>query len=500
MSVPGEEFQLGEGPGAPGNNGRDSSDVLLILGFHALLLVFFCAAGSAVLWLFGRPLSGVIPPLSAAATGISLVLVTRRLYPDRWPATAARLAGVLIGIVAASTLVAGRFLDLSWDGQGYHQRAIIALADGWNPVWDGDPPGARSTIPLRHYPKLVETIAAEIYRLTGNIELGKSVHWLLLAASFLLGTALLLRIPGFGWRTAAVIATLAALNPVTLCQLPTFYVDGVVASLATAAIACGLLYLTKPRTLALAAFAVSISLLATVKTSGLVYGAVIVSGLLLGAVVWRRALAFRLASAASGAYLAATLVLAFHPYVTNVLRYENPGYPFIGAGDRGGEWIIGAQRPGGFAELGRGTRLALSLASRSQNALDPDPAALKPPFSASKSEWALFSIPDVRVGGFGPLFSAALLFAAITFAVSLARTPNERSRMGHRAAGFAGVVIVVSVLVTPEGWWARLAPQMWLLPLVLVVPALTRNTAHRLPRLAAIATLGLVAVDALGVG
>jgi len=472
----------------------------LVLGLHALLLVLFCAAGSTVGWWLGLPLSGAIPVASAIATGITLILVTRRLCPDRWPATAARLAAILIGIVAASTFVAGRFLDLSWDGQGYHQRAIIALAEGWNPVWDGDPPGARSTVPLRHYPKLVETTAAEIYRLTGNIELGKSINWLVLAASFLLCAALLFRIPGVGKRTAVGLATLAALNPVALCQLSTFYVDGVVASLATAAIACGLLYLIEPRTLALAAFAVSISLLAAVKTSGLVYGAVIALGLILGAIVWRRALVFRLAATALGAFLAATLVFAFHPYVTNAVRYGSPLYPFIGARDRGAEWIIGAQRPRGFDELGRGTRLALSLASRSQNPIDPHPAIPKLPFFSTSAEWAVFAIPDVRAGGFGPLFSAALLLAAITFAASLARAPNGRQGTSHLAAGLAAAVIVASVLATPEGWWARLAPQMWLLPLVLVVPALTNIGDRKLNRLAAIATLGLMAANTLGVG
>jgi len=500
LSVRGGEFDHGDGPGAPGTGGWDSSDALLVLGLHALLLVLFCAAGSTVGWWLGLPLSGAIPLASAIATGITLILVTRRLCPDRWPATAARLAAILIGIVAASTLAAGRFLDLSWDGQGYHQRAIIALAEGWNPVWDGDPPGARSTVPLRHYPKLVETTAAEIYRLSGSIELGKSINWLVLAASFLFCAALLFRVPGVGKRTAVGLATLAALNPVALCQLSTFYVDGVVASLATAAIACGLLYLIEPRTLALAAFAVSISLLAAVKTSGLVYGAVIALGLILGAVVWRRVLVFRLASAALGAFLAATLVLAFHPYVTNTVRYESSLYPFIGAGDRGAEWIIGAQRPHGFGELGRGARLAESLASRSQNAIKPHPATLKLPFSSRKSEWTVFSIPDVRVGGFGPLFSAALFFAAITFAASWARSPNKWRRTGHRAAGLAAAVIVASVLVTPEGWWARLAPQMWLLPLVLVVPSLAKDGDRRLPRFAAVATLGLMAVNTLGVG
>jgi hypothetical protein len=39
-------------------------------------------------------------------------------------------------IIVASLLIAVRFFDCSFDGQWYHQDAVMFLSNGWNPVWD----------------------------------------------------------------------------------------------------------------------------------------------------------------------------------------------------------------------------------------------------------------------------------------------------------------------------------------------------------------------------
>ena len=100
----------------------------------------------------------------------------------------------------------------------------------------------------------------------------------------------------------------------------------------------------------------------------------------------------------------------------------------------------------------------------------------------------------------GPLFAAAVLFSGAAFALSWLRAATERSRKLHRGACFAAAVVLASVLTTPEGWWARIAPQTWLLPLVLVVSVLAGDGPRRPASVAAVVSVVLMAINVGGVG
>jgi hypothetical protein len=120
------------------------------------------------------------------------------------------------------------------------------------------------------------------------------------------------------------------------------------------------------------------------------------------------------------------------------------------------------QMPANFRPLNRVEKLFHSLFSASQD--QPDVTRLTAPFTIHRSELAAFRMPDVRVSEFGPLFGGALILATLILVRAWPRAP----RMAH-AVACALALMLLSAGVNPEAWWARWAPQLWLLPAIALV-------------------------------
>ena len=187
-----------------------------------------------------------------------------------WPAS------LTLILLAVSLLLSAFFYDFSWDGQWYHQLGIITIAREWNPLSDpmrsfaGSPSRLHSQLYLWHYAKGPWYAAATIFATTGRIELGKCINWLILMASFLGTLAACLN---GGWRRsrALAIAAVVALNPVAICEITSFLVDGVMASSLVLAVVAIVTALRQPRP-AVVATAVAASIVCiNSKFTGLVY-------------------------------------------------------------------------------------------------------------------------------------------------------------------------------------------------------------------------------------
>src|SRR5512132_1725369 len=87
-----------------------------------------------------------------------------------------------------------------------------------------------------------------------------------------------------------------------------------------------------------------------------------------------------------------------------------------------------------------------------------------------REELLLYGTPDARLGGWGPLFSGALVLS-----LGVATLLFARSRRGRAALGLVLGAVIASMLTNRECWWARLAPQLALVPVaVALFAALTR--------------------------
>jgi hypothetical protein len=313
-----------------------------------------------------------------------------------------------------------------------------------------------------------------MYRLTGRIESGKFANLLLVCAAFSMALAAFAgsRKKLSAWPAA--MAVLVAANPVALCQLCTFYVDGQMASLFVCLAAlCFLSAADSNPWVNLLRFEAAI-LIIQVKFTGLVYVTILFAGFL-ALLVWQKQplrKPFYMAVLALGL---GTFVFGMNPYVFNILENGHPFYPFFGRGDFP-NFSLTNDIPPDFLEANRVANLAASIFSRSR--VWPPESTLKTPWQVDRSEWRQFQGPDVRTGGFGPLFPAALVLSWAFLAICL-----WRGGAAPWITTAITLIIIASALPVHACWWARYAPQVWLIPLVALAPlgcAVERPPWHRL--------------------
>ena len=402
--------------------------------------------------------------------GLAVTLAAGRQLaptPDMW-----RLA--TWGLMTATLVGGGIFewiYDLSGDGQQYHLPAILALADGWNPfhqpelgAWRPEFASSVTTgIYIEHYAKGAWLLAAATYRATGLLEAAKVWNLLYLIAVALVARAALGRLglsPAWSWGLA--LATAA--NPVVVYQLTSFYVDGQLASLFSLLLLFSACYLWQGGRTALLLATLCLALLINIKFTGLVYGVALSAGLCLAAWAAKLSRARVYALACVTATLFALLVIGWQPYVTNTVQKGHPFYPAVGRED--GQNVQWRSAPPAFLAQHRAEKLVRSLYARSSGS-----RALpqwKIPFSVDRGELFAFFTPDARYGGFGPWFGGVL--AASLLLALFARS----GRSTLFVFGMAGWMVLTSLL-NPEAWWARLSPQIWLVaPLCLLLAARSR--------------------------
>jgi hypothetical protein len=464
----------GSGPaGFPWRPARDDEPASTgeLLAFQAILwpaATLLCA--SLLLWL-RLPVGAV-----SLWFGLATALIASRAFSDGrrswWRST-----GVLATVAVLSGGVLAWVYDFSGDGQWYHMPGVLALAQGWNPFehpqlggWSeefkraiGERPSA--AIYVQHYPKGMWIVAAATYQATGLLEAAKALNVLYAVAVYALAVSMLRRMGlSAAWRHG--LAAAAAANPVVLYQVHSYFVDGQVASLCSLLVLLSLDYLRRPSTRLLAQLAACIVLLVNVKFTGLVFALALGGGFvaLYGFAGARRAAWRYMATGLLSATIAVGVV-GYQPYMTNLWFHGNPFYPILGSDDAAeaemaGQFQIWA--PAAFMEQGRIEKLTRSVLARSSGA-EAMPR-LKWPFTVTKQELYIFFNTEPRYGGFGPLFGSALVATLLVFAAA-ARTVNRRALLG--AATIAGLLIVTALL-NREAWWARLSPQLWLVPIALL--------------------------------
>jgi hypothetical protein len=263
------------------------------------------------------------------------------------------------------------------------------------------------------------------------------------------------------------VALLAALNPVAIYQSSCYYIDGHTGSLFTAMLFSALrLLVTGLKADGLTALVVSFLGLSASKTSGLFYG-VIIDVVFLGfyaalhlknlrpmvvfvaisaLVTWPVGMLFRKV----GGFPALTL-----DYLKTATSPATAGY---GVGDH-------SYGQDAMLKLDRAQIFVMSYFAPTE--IVADRVKTKFPFWLNRRELSVFEdlTPDARAGGFGPLYGGCLLVAMASLGmILLGRAPPLISL-------FPIVPIVLSVALT-QTWWARWAPQGWLIPVALILPLL----------------------------
>jgi len=427
-------------------------------------------------------------------------------------------SGIAVLTLAACIFVAGRFYDTTYDGQWYHGETVLQLAEGWNPTRGDLTP---QQVPLEstrwratHFPHGPCIVAAGIYNITKRFETAKAGNALLLGGSFWLALAALLSLPrcagdapppsgGIAHRqtaAAVALAAAAALNPVAISQSMSLYVDGQIASLLLGLVSLSVLLAARegqPRWPLLVLAALMLMSLVNAKFTGVILGSAWVAGTaLMLALLGRGEVARRLAAAGALAVAAGVLVVGYAPYVTNTLGHGHPFHPLAGPNRLPHDWDL--DRPVDLNARGRVGRLVYSLLSVPHNGRANDRFMPTRPgwplvVAFRQGAWGAFIYPDTRCGGFGPLFSAALVLA-----LGILATLTVGHRRAALLASAAIAMLFASALVNPEAWWARYSPHLYLAPVVAAAAAWT--VRRRAPRTLAWLVALLLLGNGVGIG
>ena len=468
--------------------------------------VAWSAGGALLCWLGALHLGvvlafafgfGVSPALAPSVTAAALLAAwwfgRRSGLTNRGGLAAAAVVAV---VLAGCLMLAAAFFDLTWDGQWYHQTAVYKMAEGWNPLRDPLHAFGRHTWNLwvLHYAKGPWYVALTLFATTGNIEIAKAASAITPVIALFVVLAATLDL-GLSRRAAILVALLAALNPVATCGIVTHQVDGMLVSLMACAVAAGISFLRRPRWQPALVVFVATALCVNTKFTGLVYVCffVLAGGLYC---LWRRRdLIVRYTVLAGSALIVGTVVLGFNPYVTNTIHRGHPFYPMQGSAKypsltvRGRDLIELYETPHNMMGRSRVLRLAYGVFGRPGTApYGAKDATLMLPFAATWRDFALYYFHDVRIGGFGPLFSGALLLA-----LALAAVGCVRRTLPSGVMLVLGGAIVASLLVSPHTWWARYGPHLWWLPIVPVAAALHGEGRRYLTRSAVVIALILLA-------
>ena len=416
--------------------------------------------------------------LTEVAFGASLLaagLLASKLHERKKFSHSVQAAIFVVLLLLLCLIPTALVSDTSHDGQTYHQAAVYLFHSGWNFF----APRAEDiaflnnlhpdfATPLMHYPKFPWIIAGTFAEMTGHIEAGKALTLFLLITSGLI-SFVAARAYSLSKFSSALLSFALSLNPVILCQVWTFYIDGILAAIILIILSSAALFLRTNSLSWLWIVALGIILLLNTKFTALLFVASFVSGfgLLLLLLQKQHIVFIAVFSVLVTAF--GLLLFGYHPYVTNLRDTGNPIYPAIGYSPLNatpdtamwpGVKLLDGQQPQVLAGRAGPIKAVLSLLART---CEPFrfPDKLEFFWQSELSDYSRFSTPDLRLGAFGPVFPLALLLGLGTFASTFKEQPNKNFAL------ILFAVIILSVVLNPESWWARYAPQIWLFPFAL---------------------------------
>ncbi|HMH20616.1 MAG TPA: hypothetical protein VK563_02515, partial [Puia sp.] len=358
---------------------------------------------------------------------------------------------IVIPIFVLSILLAAFIYDTSADGLVYHQEAVFQLSSGWNPMHKELPDSVSQAIWINHYAKGAELPQAAIYSFTHKIETGKATNILLIAAGYFLSLSVLCRWNILSYKRSVLLSALLVLNPVTVNQVFTYYLDGQVASLLLCFLAVCILLFRDTNRYHLLLLASIMIITVNIKFTAVVFVGIFCIGFLAFLLICKKAQAFRrvlYTMAIAGAV--GLLLVGYNPYVINTRSYHHPFYPLMG---RSHIEIIGQSYPMGFAEKGRFGKFFVSYFSHTDNEgswpWSKRAPSLKIPLAISKTDIQGARTEDTRVAGFGPFFSGIFLLSLVLFLIGARYYPGKSYL--ERTFYVLGIIFI-SVFAIPEAW------------------------------------------------
>lgn len=373
---------------------------------------------------------------------------------------------IFLLIIFGAIKVSESIYDFSYDGQGYHQEALMYLDDGWNPVYEQTELGPLRDLWVTHYAKAIWFMGFSIYEVTDKIETGKAINLILLISTTLLLIEFL-RGYSISWIRTLLITFAAIASPVVINQVFTNYNDFHIHLLLLNLIIGYLTYFRRYDYSSLLILFFTMIILANIKFTALGY-AVIFTGIPILIVLYKKLITKeflhykKLTITLIASLVIAVSVVGASSYIKNTITNGHPFYPLAGEGKVD---IMSSNTPEQLLDKNRVEKLFISTFSKTTNEFNGQ-IEYKIPFTMTLQELSAARATDTRIGGFGPLFGGAILLFLAACIVHFRKIIQLRTSI---TLGILFIVIALSIFINPETFWARYIPQLWFVPLVLLV-------------------------------
>jgi len=441
---------------------KDNSKIIFLNLFFLLSFLFCIILITQIVFLLG----GTIQPFILLSSFILSIATSIYIFKDKCTKKTI-IYSILFNIIIFSLLLslAGLFHDISWDGRTYHQNSIIALKNGWNPLYENILADQNWTNYWENiYPKATWILSANLNIFTNNIEYSKVFNFIFLLISVYMVLAVLSKTTKISFTNKLLLTFIITVNPVVIQQLFTFYLDGILYSLLITVIF--LLYyifryrVKTPKYIYIMLF-MTLSILFNIKFTGLAYAIItlfVFASFLLyfkRYTIIKQNIMFLVTL-----FIVGIIFLGYNPYTKNIINDRHIFYPLMGAD----KITFEQSKPKIMKDNNRIHNLYLSLFTQTSNNRNFEPTTPFP-LSLKNLSWKDMKYDDVRIGGFGPLFGLTLIFA---FILILDKLFSKSSKRYIKYFLFFFIAILAGVLANPESWWSRYVPQLWLFPAMAV--------------------------------
>ena len=419
--------------------------------FFGLIFIF-----SKIIFLIGGHLNF---PITITIFILSLICVNLVI---QFKKDTIKLNILAILLIIFLILISQLYIDLTFDGQSYHQEMIIQLTKGLNPVFEVIDKANVQSVWVNHYPKGYEIIAANFYGLTKRITSVKFINLMFLFLSFLYPFIYFKKEKTIG--VAFILALIIAFNPVTLAQLMTNLIDGFLYR--STSIVFFSYLLTKTDKTFFFDFIIGILLLFNVKFTGLIFGFFLVGTLFSYSLVQYKLSHIKIDFKKVIFMILISVPFLFSPYIKNTVDKGHPFYPLMGDNKID---FVDYYVPDVLKDRGKISKLILSNFSSIGNRAD---TYIKIPFYFTLNELQKMRSGAPHAGSFGVWWGGIVL---LTFIYYLWQVFKMTRKFKFSIFELIIALVILLMLMNKAGWWLRYTPYFWLTPLLLILSLMRYN-------------------------
>ena len=403
---------------------------------------------------------------------------------------------IATAVFTACSFVSGRIYDGTADGNTYHKLSVGALKNGWNPLYEsvgdfnkdeGNPFDVYSdNVNINwsdHYARGTETFGAVVYAFSGNIETGKVYNLLWIYIGLFIIYGLLKQMKLNNWKSL-LVASILAINPIILVQIANYYLDGVLTNSLFIIILCGLLQFgnrtKEEENNNYLVLALAIIWCVNAKFTGLAFAAAFCGIYYLYRHIRnyvKEKENFKQVFIKDTVFYVVTVLIAVvivgsSSYTKNLIDHGNPLYPLYGKGHV--DNMVMMEIPKSLQKEDPVTIFLTSIFAKGENVSpsyseernEPD---LKIPFTFTEEELDNYAVPDIRMGGFGPLFSGIFILGMIGTVLVIIELVRKKD--WDRLIPYALTLTLTTCLILflDGSYWARYIPYFYLMPVLVII-------------------------------